>query len=514
MRRQNIQLLAAVRQGDVAARFEVGRHYLKGSDGFPKHVPTGIDYLSHVSVKGLTQAAQIIVDSLPLEELLSLQQAQAVDDAARAGSASAQVKLGAWCCTSSKRRAEGLRWLEMAASTGHRGARLALQSAQALGGADPLPGVLLSLAHCGELNARAVAMLAARDALAAHDLARLCACLRAAITLAPCIDDEIAELVVAGVGLAEHSGGELGELAPAVVEQCLEMQCRHGNHAAAYTLGRALCGIAGALAPLQLTSGANVRKGTALLLRAADGGCNDAWLHLYRLSADHRSSVSNPQMARYFLEKAASHGKVEAQRKLGALLLREATQLIDTEEAIGWLSQAAASGDACARELLESLVLPLTGSDDDARGAIEDVRRSEPWLAVRLQISRHYGLTKLEALTMDPSDGLRPWGLVVGPNPFVSQARLSLPRAIPALSAHALSDLRQAAALFDADRRSAHAAEGDLRRRSLRQRRAFERHALNPSMFFAAATSTTLESLRQGSKWAFRARDSLRLALA
>src|SRR3990167_6773134 len=125
MRRQNIQLLAAVRQGDVAARLEVGRHYLKGSDGFPKHVPTGIDYLSHASVKGLTRAAQIIVDCLPLEELLSLQQAQAVDDAARAGSASAQVKLGAWCCTSSKRRAEGLRWLETAARAGHRGARLA-----------------------------------------------------------------------------------------------------------------------------------------------------------------------------------------------------------------------------------------------------------------------------------------------------------------------------------------------------------------------------------------------------
>ena len=62
--------------------------------------------------------------------------------------------------------------------------------------------------------------------------------------------------------------------------------------------------------------------------------------------------------------------------------------------------------------------------------------------------------------------------------------------------------------------RDALAFEGDLRRRSLRQRRAFERHGLDESMFFANASSMTLEALRLGPKWAFRAKEPLQLALA
>jgi hypothetical protein len=275
------------------------------------------------------------------------------------------------------------------------------------------------------------------------------------------------------------------------------------------------CGIADdALLPAVFADSINIRRGAAYLLRAADAGCDDAWLHLYRLHADHRLSVSNPQMARFFLEKAATRGQAQAQRKLGALMLREAGSLAESEQAIHWLHQAARHGDAHAGELLSSLVLPVEGRDEDALSAIEQIRRAEPWLAVRLQLSRAFGLTKLEALCVDPSGGLRPWGLVVGKNPFISQIRLSAPRAIPATSQAALTVAREAASFFAQARRDALAIEGDLRRRSLRQRRAFERHGLDDAMFFAAATSTTLESLRLGPKWAFRAKQPLRMALA
>ena len=56
--------------------------------------------------------------------------------------------------------------------------------------------------------------------------------------------------------------------------------------------------------------------------------------------------------------------------------------------------------------------------------------------------------------------------------------------------------------------------EGDLRRRTRRLRRAFERHGVAEAMFFAQASATTLEALRLGSKWAFRAREPLQSALA
>ncbi len=163
---------------------------------------------------------------------------------------------------------------------------------------------------------------------------------------------------------------------------------------------------------------------------------------------------------------------------------------------------------------MKSLVLPLEGSDTDAAAAIELIRQDDPWLAVRLQLARHFGLTKLEALCVDPADGMRPWGLVVGKNPFISQIRLSAARAIPALSDAALDALKRAASFFGQASRDAMSFEGDLRRRSLRQRRAFERHGLDEAMFFATATSMTLEALRFGPKWAFRAKEPLQLALA
>jgi TPR repeat protein len=257
-----------------------------------------------------------------------------------------------------------------------------------------------------------------------------------------------------------------------------------------------------------------MRKGVALLLRAADAGCQEAWLHLYRMHADHRLSVANPQMARFCLEKAALSGQSEAQRKLGALILRGSASLSESEQAIHWLQRAARSNDAHAGHLLKSLVLPVLGCDTEANSAIDLVRRDDPWLAVRMELARHFGLTKAEALCVDPSQGIRPWGLVVGKNPFISQIRLSAARAIPAVSDAAMDVLQRAAIFFDRSKCDAPSFEGDLRRRTYRQRRAFDRHGLDETRFFATASSMTLEALRIGPKWAFRVKKPLRLALA
>lgn len=197
-----------------------------------------------------------------------------------------------------------------------------------------------------------------------------------------------------------------------------------------FALGRLLCGIAcGALEPRWGARSLNLRKGAALLLRAADAGEVRAWIHLHRLSSDHRCSVANPQMARFFLEKAAAKGDAESQRRLGALLLREVSTIEDSEQALSWLHRAARHGDLHAVRLLQSLVLPVPGGDAEAREATAVIGRSSPWLAARLEVSRHFGLTRLEALAMDPAQGLRPWGLVVGPNLFVRKVRLAAPRA-------------------------------------------------------------------------------------
>jgi len=518
MRRQDVQLLALAKQGDTAARCEVGRRYLLGADGFPHHVATGLDYLSHPNVRDLPQAARIIAESLALEDILQRQQEGALARAAASGSALAQVKLGVWLCVRHQRQSEGTRWLAAAAASGHEAARRALTALEQPG-SDSGAEFLRALTVSGDLNGPVVAVMAARHALAERELARLSSCLGTALALSsgstPGVTAELAELIAAAVQLAEESAQPLTGLSAQAIEAALDMRTSRGDRDAAYALGRALCGIeCGVLAPATLAGGLNMRKGVALLLRAADAGREEAWLHLYRMHGDHNLSVANPQMARFCLEKAALGGQTEAQRKLGALMLRSADSLADSEQAIQWLHQAASADDAHARRLMKSLVLPLEGSDADAAAAIELVRHDDPWLAVRLQLAREFGLTKLEALCVDPAEGMRPWGLVVGKNPFITQIRLSAARAIPALSGAAMDVLKRAAAFFGQASRDAMAFEGDLRRRSLRQRRAFERHGLDEAMFFATATSMTLEALRFGPKWAFRAKEPLQMALA
>ena len=513
MRRQDIQLLAHARQGDIAARCEAGRRYLLGLEGFPKHIATGVDYLSHPSVRDRPQAARIIVEALPLQDILALQQEGALRSTAAAGVRAAQAKLGAWLIVTRPNASEGMRWLELAAAQGHDGAAEAVavirRAASTL-----REDLLKALDATGDLDARAIAIRAAQLALAGIDLAHATSSLRCAFALSPSWTPELSELVVCALRWAQQADHlEIGIDAQRI-EQCLDARMARSDAQATFMLGRALCGIdCGSLRAASLVSGPNMRKGAALLLRAADAGCDEAWAHLYRVHADHRTSVANPQMARFFLEKAATRGQSDAQRRLGALILRSAMCLEESEQGIHWLYEAASQADCAAMRLLNTLVLPVEGDADDADAGIEAVRREDPWLAIRLRTSRDFGLTKLEALCVDPAEGLRSWGLVVGRNPFIHQVKLSAPRAIPAVTVAALSSLRRAAAFFGQARQDNKAFEGDLRQRSLRQRRAFARHGLRESVFFAEANSTLLESLRQGPKWAFRERRPLELAL-
>lgn len=514
MRRQDIQLLARARQGDIAARCEAGRRYLLGLDGFPKHVATGIEYLSHPDVKDLPQAAQIIAETLPLQEIIALHQLAALEAAAKAGVCAARAKLGAWLIMTKPHSGDGMRWLEVAATQGHTAAAEAI-AATKRDSKTARQALLRTFSKSGDLDARSIAIQAAQHALTDADFVHFAACMQCVLALTPSWMPDMSDLVFAALRSAQQANRSEVGIGSNLIEACLDARVARGDMEAAFVLGRALCGMAcGSLAPATLVGGPNMRKGAALLMRAADAGCDEAWSYLYQVHSDNRASVANPQMARFFLEKAALRGQVDAQRRFGALSLRSATCLEETEQGIHWLYQAAAHGDTAAVRLLKSLVLPLEGHDEDADAAIEAVMREDPRLATRLRMSRDFGLTKLEALCVDPTEGLRLWGLVVGKNPFIQQIKLSAPRAVPAISPTALQNLRRAAAFFEQGRQDAEAIEGDLRRRSLRQRRAFERYHLQDSMFFAEANSTTLESLRIGSKWAFRARHPLELALA
>ncbi len=514
MRKQDIKLRVLARNGDVGARLEVARRYLLGVEGFPRHAPTGIDYLTHASVRDLPAARTLVAECLSLSELLLLGQQDALRKAALANSALAQLKFGAYLMTHVGREAQAAAYFARAAAA-DRCAAGALAICESVGDGERLPGVLRLLRDEKQEDGCAIAEFAAREALAVADLPRLQRCVHAATALVSKPSSAMSELVVAMVLMTEHVSETLPAIPTDFIQASLELQNGQGNLSATYALGRALSGIAcGSLEPSSLTASANLRKGTALLLRAADAGEDEAWLHLYKLNSDHRCSVANPQMARFFLEKAAQRGQAQAQRKLGALMLRESGSMAESEQAICWLYRSARQGDLHAKQLLNSLVLPVSGSDSAANVAIEELDRSDPRLATRLRLARHFGLTKLEALAVEPAQGKRSWGLVVGPNPFIRQVRLAAPRAIPALNDEALADLERAVTFFGRPRPSGDDSEGNLRRRSDNQRRAFERHHLHESMFFSEGNSTVLDTFRGGPKWAFRARHTLHLALA
>jgi TPR repeat protein len=514
MKRSEIRLLALARSGDSTARCEVGRRYLLGLGGFPLHVRSGIEHLTHPSVAGNALARQTLAECLPLDAAVEAGLVGVLETAARDGLPVAQAKLGAWLIARHGESRDGLGWLQRALVQGCEPAGRALRAwdASRVHGS-ALADLLEPLQHAGLLDALAVQVAAAEHALRAGDLHAGGLPLAGVMAAGHPVADA---LVGAAVRTAEQQGRRLMHLEPAQVEAALERAANRGDTHAAYALGRALCSIdLGGLPAQTLCERQNMRKGVALLMRAAHGGYHEAWLYLHQVHSDPKLSVANPQLARFCLEKAAAQGMVGAQRRLGAVLLKSAATLEDSECAIAWLHQAHLKGDCHASALLKTLVLPLEGSDADADAAIGVVAESDPWLAARLRLSRQFGLTKLEALSLDPPSSARPWGLVVGRNPYVKQIRLSAPRAVPALTPHALDQLRAVGMLFSERATPApRTHHGDLRRRSLNQRRIFGRLALDERMFFAKASSTALEALRKGVKWALRERQPLRLALA
>lgn len=514
MRRSDLQLLALARQGDALAKCEVGRRYLIGGDGFPKNIRTGLNHLAHLSARDRPEALIAISESLALDELLDLGHIETLRRAAACGCTSAQVKLGVWQVMQPDGAAAARSWFSAAAAVGDPDAAAAL-SLTGMPYRQRMAAVLSRLSKACIVDGMAIAIHAAHDALRERDLMRLCAHLDCALRLPGPPRETLAALVLAAVQLAIASHQEVKYLTPEQIQSCLELCVEAGDVAATYLLGNALTGSANTcVGGKPLVHGPNLRAAVALLLRAAHGGEDRAWLDLYRLHSDHRSSVANAQLSQFFLEKAAETGHADAQRVLGGHLLSRAASLKESEKAIDLLYRAQCQGDERAKNLLQTLVLPVDGQSEAVHTALDTIRSSDPFLASRLLLARSFGLTKLEALTVDPVAGLRSWGLVVGQNPFIALGRLSAPRAVPAISTNALRAAASASALFSQAERDPVALEGSWRQRTARLRNAFERHGLNESMFFASASSSFLDTFRLGPKWAFRVKDTLQIAMA
>lgn len=514
MRRQDVQLLALARQGDLDALCEVGQRYLLGTQGFPQYTDLGIRYLSHPAVSNSERSARIIAECIPLGDLVRRDIAFVLTAAASAGSAAACLKLGVWRGLTQEDDKAALELWERAASLGSGAASIALRAYENAENSRLL-SALSTLAEHPEIATESTVAHALVEATRSPDIALVIRVLTFAIALPLERGTELCDAACDAIVFLQRNQVPLPELSCTTLNAVLEDCVKRRNAEAALLLGRAFCGIDTAFAlSASLVPKRNLRGGTALLLRAADAGLSEAWLLLYRVHSDGQGSVANPQAALFFLEKAAASGNANAQRQLGAMILKSATGIAEIELGLHWMSQAAGQDDAIAKSLLQSFVLPLQGTDDDALNVIEEMERIDPWVAHRLRVSRNFGLTKAEATCVDVVSGVRSWGLVVSSGAADHSHRTRFCRAIPALQDQFLQSLRESAEFFRLAGEGLALSNLEQRQRSKKLRYRIERSGIDESMFFAQVPTTILTSLRQGASWAQGVRQTLRTAIA
>jgi TPR repeat protein len=501
LRRQDIKLRRAARDGDRAATLALAERYLTGV-GLPRHVQMGLQYLA--LLRDTADAALLVCRCLSLNELIDhgqeghLAVLSTADPRIRATKAVWEMLNG--------RMAHGLVLLQDCLPRGN----CTIHEWRALVERELLAAVLEHFNAQGLFDGRAVALAAAKRAFAGADVERFALMLRMAIDLqAPVTSTH--EWIYRVVTLSLEQGRKIRHLVAHEIQPALEWAAARSDAQAWLILGMALSGLqCGENPAAGLVTRENLRRGTALLVRAADAGYSEAWLHLHKLNSNTRCSVANPEMARFCLEKAASAGHAEAQRRLGALTLSRGKSVQEMEQAVGWLHLAAKQRDPYAWELMRSLVLPVEGDREEFDAAIRDIEQTEPWLCALLRLSREFGLTKQEALSLDPVAAERPWGLVTTPMSFLGLGRAISPRVVPAVDTAAAAALKRTVALFS--RTPAREPESPQRIGNLRRRIAYL--GLDETLFFAGAGSAERDRVRVGTRWAHYERDLLRGALS
>ena len=488
---------------------KLGGFYLKGVIDFPRNIKLALEYLSSPSLCHGIEVAVLICAHLDILEIIEYSQVDKLRKAA-AHDKAARIKLITLLIIRQDLK-------ELAFWVGKDDVLLCEETRGMLSGsAGPdMAQALWKISQKHAVPALEIIAAQAQSALREGCYGQAEHALSLVAPQAQAIPGAIYEAVARIATVAEESGRRLEKISFALIESSLEYAAATSNKNACYLLGRMLAGLeTGFIGAAVGIRSVNLRKATALLLKAADNGRCEAWMDLFYLCSDYRSSVANPTMARFFLEKAACSGIAEAKRRLGALTLKEAKSIEHMEKGLALLYESSIHGDSLANGIIKTLVLSIPGCEEEAACGIEEVQQIAPLLATRLRLARHFGLTNLEALSINPSTAIRPWGLVVEKNLHIKKGNLSEPRAVPAASRKAIETIRNAAMEFAPHGEISDLLEGSLRARALKQRRVFQKINLKDHLFFSQANSTQRDALRIGTRWAQQQKKFLDQALA
>jgi TPR repeat protein len=490
MRREDIELRTAARSGNPQASLSMAEKLLTGADGFPCNPKLGLAYLQQELARASPAALLLVARAAPLELIVAHKLRAALVFASQADCHVAKLKLGVWAAMSRAERQEAPALLRQsglfAGAVDTRDIDDPRELAALL---RDLPPTLLDVAKA--------AIRCAHEALSTHDVASACYSIRVAAGFAA--PGALAAVACQAVYLGATVSHQL-DLPTEMVEAALDSGSRSGDQEAQYALGCGLAGLDyGKLKPAGIARERNLSKAAGLLLRAAEAGKPQAWLNLFEIIPGSRSAIANHDVARFFLEKAARSGLVEAQTRLGQLLLAEASCLRGAEEALQWLATASEAGDETALGILRTLVLPIAELPADyEQNILEKIAARDRDLGLRMALARALHLTRHEALSFNPSRDLRAWGLVLpGSSKENPKGRVA-----PAVSAGMKHELQRAEAFY----RDSPALDATfVLRRARAQKAIFGLLSISQELFFAPDIGRSCSHYGYGKHWHARA---------
>jgi TPR repeat protein len=444
--REELVIIRAARAGHAAAQLTLGKRYLFGGAGLPKSLPTALYWLDRAAHQDEEDAWLLIGSHVPFETAQQAPQPSRLcvwyERAYDAGVAQAGLVLAKLVlrqeAVSESMRDKASRALQTAAQAGIAEAQwLLAQHARRPGVASqpgtPVPkkesaasdaessqrsdnGIMLEWA----VRAAQSGVTEARHALADHAWATRD--YRDFVGWALPLARELAARCVQepdrpAQPLDSHELGLLSRCADAMFAsgdfdrseavRFWEYAARAGERNAQFALGlwfarmdwngRRIAGISGT---------ANYKKSIRWLSLAAEQGVADAWYALSRIYLKPECSQRNLVEAQRYLERAAEAGHAPAQLELGLTAWRtRRDQESKDVRAVYWLQKAAARGSAEARALLAkiaSCATPTPWAQQALRRLTRESASMYPLLAARLELAALFGLSRPEALLLDP----------------------------------------------------------------------------------------------------------------
>lgn len=432
--RSELSLIRAARAGQASAQLMLGKRYLFGGAGLPKNMATALYWLDRAAHQDEKDAWLLIGRHVPFETARQALQPsrlyvwyeRAFDAGiAQAGLVLARLVLGQMPgAVSESIRGKAVQALQVAAQAGIAEAQwmLARHLGDSGGGTSAGPDTAQppSLSNIDNdamlvwaTRAAQSGVVEARFALADHAWATADreSFLKWALPLARELMGMAGSLcardadLLARCAQALHAVGSESALEEAVFLG--EHAAHAGDRSARFFLGLHYAKMDASGRRVADNRGmANYKKAIRWLLLAAGQGGADAWYALSKIYLKSEFSQRSLADAQRYLERAAQAGHGVAQLELGLLTWRtRRTQPDNDIRALRWLRKAAAQGIAEAAALLDKVAQRAVSAPWAQAGLqclSQEARDAYPLLAARIELAARFGLSRTEALLIDP----------------------------------------------------------------------------------------------------------------